>query len=133
MKRSVVGIYTNGEYVKAIPYIYDGEQWVSVKPSVYMDEWRGIGGAGTLFYNFLEHTGLNYNSTDNVLIREEEKHDRWIDKNGKVMNITDHFVTTGSNAVLRFVLQEGSHFTLYDSDHKLLKDSASLQLLSRRQ
>lgn len=71
-----------------------------------MDGWKGIGGAGTLFYNFLEHTGLNYNSTEEILIREEEEHDRWLDKNGKVMNITDHFVTTGNNAVLRFVLQK---------------------------
>lgn len=132
MKRSVIGVYTNGEYVKAIPYIYNGEQWVSVKPSIYMDEWRGIGSAGTLFYNFLEHTGLNYNSTEEILIKEEEEYDRWIDKNGKVMNITDHFVTTGSNAILRFVLQKGDSFTLLDSNSNLLKDSSGLQLLSRR-
>ena len=106
MKKSVVGVYNNGNFISAIPYIYNGEQWVYAKPYFYITGWQEVGGAGALFYNFLEHTGLNYNSTEEILVREEEEHDRWLDKNGKVMNITDHFVTTGSDAVLRFVLQK---------------------------
>ena len=125
MKRSVIGVYDNGDFIPAIPYIYDGNDWVYAKPYIYMEGWREIGGTGALFYNFLEKTGLYYNSTDSVLVRREENYDNWLDKNNKNMNITDTKVLTGNSTTLHFKLvpREQKFNILKDSAGNILKDT----------
>lgn len=127
MRQSVVAIYDNNknDFVPAVPYVYNGTSWVPLRGKVYNSGWKDIGGAGELFYYFLEHTGLNYDSTDNLLVREHNDRDRWIDRDGKVMNMTDHYVTTGSAATLQMKLipREEKFFTLKDSSGNILKDT----------
>ena len=132
MRKSVIGVAINGAVEQTIPYVYDGTKWVHIRPKIYLAGWQDIGGAGTLFYNFLEHGGNYYNSTDNLLIRPAVEYDQWKDKNGNVIHVTDHNVTTGSNAILTFALKQGTAYSLLDSDSKYLKDSTGKNLSVRR-
>lgn len=69
MKKSVIGIYSNGNFIEGVPYIYTGTKWEHARPHIYSSGWKTIGGAGTLCYNFLEKNGLYYNSTEQILVR----------------------------------------------------------------
>lgn len=132
MRRSVVAVYDSNkqDYVKAIPYIYNGTEWVPVRGKIYYDSaWQDIGGAGELFYNFLEQEGNYYNSTDNILVREGA-YDRWVDKNGQPIMVTDNNVTTGDPAHAYYVFEHTvERLTLQDSDLKNLKDTDGRQLI----
>ena len=137
MRKAVVGVLINGEFTKAIPYVYDGTQWVHVRPRIYISGWQDVGGAGTLFYRLLEQKeGKNVISSqgDNILVREAVEYDSWIDRDGKIMHVTDHKVTedTDFQPVLRFALREGDQLFLLDSDHNYLQDSTGKSLLIRR-
>lgn len=62
---------SNGTELKPYaPYVYNGSEWVKVFPKVYDSGWKDIGGNGFFMWNFLENTGLYYNSTENIMVRE---------------------------------------------------------------
>lgn len=130
MVHSVVGIYdaTSGDFIKGIPYVYNGTAWEKVLPKVYISGWKDIGGAGTLFYNFIEHGGNYYNETEHLLVREGN-YDRWVGSDGQPIVVTDNKVTTGDPAQAYYVFKHvGGRLTLQDSDSKNLKDSDGREL-----
>lgn len=106
MQNPIVGVYdaTSGEFIRGFPYIYNGTTWERVLPKVYIAGWQDIGGAGELFYKFLEYGGNYYNSTDQILVREGV-YDKLIDCNGQPIVVTDNKVTTGDPAHANYVFQ----------------------------
>ena len=92
MRRQIVGIYKDGDYKQAVPYIYDGTAWVYAKPKVYISGWKDVGGAGTLFYSFLESAGNIYNSTNTILVKDiHDKHDVLTDSSGNFLLDSEDF------------------------------------------
>ena len=63
MRKKVIGIYHNGDFIEGIPYVYNGTSWVYAVPMVYSSGWENIGGTGNLFFHFREK-----NSTDDFLV-----------------------------------------------------------------
>ena len=104
MQHAIIGIYdpNTGEYVRGVPYLYNGTSWEKILPKVYSNNaWKDIGGAGEFFYKFLEPDNDWYNE---MLIRRRN-YDKWLDKNEQVIYTTDNCVTTGSSARARFILK----------------------------
>ena len=64
-------IYIDNDWKWVIPYVYNGTRWVLAKPYEYSNNtWKEVGGAGVNMVVFLEKTGLEYNSTEQFLVRE---------------------------------------------------------------
>lgn len=70
MRKTVMAISNGTELRTYAPYVYNGSEWVKVFPKVYDGGWKDIGGTGCFMWNFLENTGLYYNSTENIMVRE---------------------------------------------------------------
>lgn len=87
MRKSVIGIYNNGNFIQGIPYIYDGTQWKHARPNIYEAGWLEIGGAGTLFDPLLERYGDNYNSTEKILVRRSDEINRFMTSDNKVFHV----------------------------------------------
>lgn len=64
-------IYIDNDWKWVIPYVYNGTRWIPAKPYEYNGStWKEVGGAGVNMVVFLESTGLEYNSTEQFLVRE---------------------------------------------------------------
>lgn len=83
MRKTIVAISNGTELRTYAPYVYNGSEWVKVFPKVYDGGWKDIGGTGFLMWNFLEHTGLYYNSTENIMVREPLTTNRFITQDNK--------------------------------------------------
>ena len=94
----------NSEWKWAVPYVWDGSAWKRVIPYVYNNNtWQILSGAGQIVYNFLESTGLTYNSTANIMVREDEVYDRWLDKDSKVIKCTDNKLTRKPTLYMKLI------------------------------
>ena len=94
----------NSEWKWAVPYVWDGSAWKRVIPYVYNNNtWQILSGAGQIVYNFLESTGLTYNSTANIMVREDTVYDRWLDKDNKVIKCTDNKLTRKPTLYMKLI------------------------------
>ena len=74
MRQPVVGINVNGEFVKAVPYVYNGTAWVPCSPKVRdTNAWHWIGGQGCLFFYLIDSDGKYVLDSDEnyVLVRSD--------------------------------------------------------------
>lgn len=71
MRPPVVAIYNNG-FKKATPMIYDGVNWVRAAPYVYNGEWQPAGAAGTLMIKFIDSNGNEIHTSDGLLLLVRE-------------------------------------------------------------
>ena len=130
MQHVIIGIYDPNaeEYVRGVPYLYNGTSWEKILPKVYSSgAWKDIGGAGEFFYKFLEPDNDWYNE---MLIRRRNYY-RWLDNDEKVIYTTDNHITTGSPAHARFIFKHTEEqAALQDINSNNLLDSNSRQLYS---
>ena len=121
MIKSVVAISNGTELKPMTPYVYNGTAWVKVFPKVYIDGWKDIGGTGFLMWNFLEHSGLLYNSTDNILVRNPLEITRFLTSDNKVFNSPS--VVSSNPVNMRLTTRPFYGKTLIDNQSKTLKES----------
>ena len=74
MIRPIVSIYHNNDFIKGIPYIYDGSSWVFARAYVYDNGWQIVGGSGVIFNQFIESANKNVLSKTaiNFLVKDQE-------------------------------------------------------------
>lgn len=73
MKGAVVAIY-DGDFKKALPYIYDGQEWKKAAPYIYNGtNWAPVGTAGTLMLTLTDRNSNEIYTSDNelFLVRED--------------------------------------------------------------
>ena len=131
MLKSVVGVYNTNknDWEPAAPKVYNNNSWQPTIAYVYDTEWKTVGGIGALYTYFIEKNGNNYNSTENILVKELDERDRWIDKNGAIMNCRS-IVGDSASPSMKFILVPSEIYfnVLRDSNNNILKDTRNTNL-----